>query len=204
MIKACLFDIGNVLVTIDFRRTLGNVHEISRHSYDEVRRHLTGMIAELETGRLTTKGFVASALEYVGAGMTDASFRHAYTAIFDLIEPVWELVEQIQRTVPVYLFSNTGELHETALFNTFPQFNRFNGGFYSWRIGSMKPEEPMYRRALEELGVPAENIAYVDDLGPNIETGRRLGFQCHQYDVSCHIELLTFFRKLGLPAKTEA
>jgi HAD superfamily hydrolase (TIGR01509 family) len=104
----------------------------------------------------------------------------------------------VRRRVPVYLFSNTSELHETYLFRRFPGFTQFTGGFYSWRLGAMKPGPGMYQAALTTLGLRGEEIAYIDDLPANIATGRSFGFHSLQYDRSRHHELEHFMEECGL------
>jgi FMN phosphatase YigB (HAD superfamily) len=156
------------------------------------------VIEELETGRLSSDAFVARAMAFIGGGVSREEFLRAFTEIFEPIEPVWEAVEIIRDAVPVHLFSNTSELHERHLFATFPGFSRFHGGFYSWRLGLMKPHAGIYENALRALDLPAKEIAYIDDLSDNIETGRRLGFNCHQYDRDRHEDLLRFLGECGL------
>ena len=176
--QACLFDIGNVLVTFDYARTFPMLAARTPRTFAEVLDHLSAMSGVLETGRLSSEEFIARALDFLGSGVTRAEFLASFEGIFELIEPVWELMKTIRRRVPVYLFSNTSELHEACLFRLFPQFagfDGFDGGFYSWRLGTMKPEPGMYEAALSTLGLRPEEIAYVDDLPANIATGRRLG-----------------------------
>ena len=196
--QACLFDIGNVLVTFDYARTFPMLAARTPRTFAEVLDHLSAMSGALETGRLSSEEFIARALDFLGGGVTRAEFLASFEGIFELIEPVWELVKTIRRRVPVYLFSNTSELHEACLFRQFPQFAGFDGGFYSWRLGTMKPEPGMYETALSTLGLRPEEIAYVDDLPANIATGRRLGFQCHQYDRTRHAALPAFLQDCGL------
>ena len=199
MIKACLFDIGNVLVTFDFRRSFNRFGSRSPKSLEEIGRHLAAAGDGLETGRLSSDEFVASAVEFIGGDITAEDFRAAFTGFFEIIPPVWKLVEAIRHAVPLYLFSNTSELHEACLFKNFPEFNHFHGGIYSWRVGSMKPHDGMYQHAITTLGVQGNEIAYIDDLPANIETGKRCDFRCHQYDRTRHDELVRFLDECGLP-----
>lgn len=198
MIKACLVDIGNVLVSFDYARTFPRLAPRMSRSLEEIRAHLSEVIGELETGRLSSDAFVARAMEFIGSGVSRQEFVRAFTEIFEPIEPVWEAMEIIRDAVPVHLFSNTSELHEQHLFAAFPGFSRFHGGFYSWRLGLMKPHAGIYENALRALDLPANEVAYIDDLPANIETGRRLGFNCHQYDRNRHEDLLQFLEECGL------
>ena len=198
MVKACLFDIGNVLVSFDYSRTFGKFVTRTARTLEEIRICLSAMTEELETGRLTSSAFISRAIDFIAGDVSPEEFVEAFTRIFEPIQPVWDAVEKLREQVPVHLFSNTSELHELHLFQEFPGFSRFHGGFYSWRLGSMKPSPEIYEAALATLGLPAEEVAYIDDLAPNIETGRRLGFRCHQYDKSRHPALLQFLEDCGL------
>jgi glucose-1-phosphatase len=198
MIKACLFDIGNVLVSFDYARTFPGLAPKMSRSLEEIKLHFSEVIEELETGRLSSDAFVATAMEFIGSGVSREEFLKAFTEIFEPIEPVWEVVEIVRETVPVHLFSNTSELHERHLFETFPRFSRFHGGFYSWRLGLMKPDAGIYENALRTLGLAAKEVAYVDDLPANIATARRLGFRSHQYDRNRHEDLVRFLEECGL------
>ena len=198
-IQACLFDIGNVLVTFDAARTFAALAPRTPRTFAEIQRHLHEASPDLENGQLSTEAFIARALDFFDGSVTREAFIAAFTGIFEPILPSWQLVETISAAVPVYLFSNTSELHETSLFRDFPVFSRCQGGFYSWRLGAMKPGPEMYAHALATLKVPAASIAYIDDLPANIETGRRFGFQSHQYDRHRHDDLLAFISECGLP-----
>lgn len=197
-IHACLFDIGNVLVTFDYVRTFPALAGRTARTYDEIHRHLAGMTTELETGRLPAEQFIAAALDFIGGGVTRDEFLTAFTEIFAPIPPVWEMLQSVRRRAPMHLFSNTSELHETYLLRRYPDFSWFSGGFFSWRLGVMKPDRAIYETALNALRLPAEQIVYVDDLPANIETGRAMGMQCHLFDRTSPEALRAFLEEAGL------
>ena len=198
MIRACLFDIGNVLVTFDYSRTFADIARRSARTYAEIHTHLSEVCGSLETGRLSSADFITRGVEFIGGGLSRVEFEEAFTGIFEPIQPVWEIVERVTRKVPAWLFSNTSELHEQWLLGQYPGFASFRGGFFSWRLGVMKPDAGIYEHALGVLGLPANEIAYIDDLPANIETGQRLGFHCHQYDRTRHEGLQRFLSDCGL------
>ena len=198
MIRACLFDIGNVLVSFDYARTFPQFAERTERTFDEIHAHLWAVSPELETGRISSADFISRGVDFIGGGITDAEFEEAFTGIFEPIQPVWDAVATVSAKVPAWLFSNTSELHERFLFQKYPAFASFHGGCFSWRLGSMKPDPAMYEQALTVLGLPAHEIAYIDDLPANIEIGRRFGFHCHQYDRMRHADLLHFLNGCGL------
>jgi FMN phosphatase YigB (HAD superfamily) len=191
-IRACLFDIGNVLVTFDYTRTFPALAGRTGRRCEDIHAYLAGMSTDLESGCLSSDEFVTRALTFMGGDVTRAGFLTAFTEIFAPITPVWDMVQTVCQRVPVHLFSNTSELHESYLLNSYPDFSWFAGGFYSWRLGVMKPDAAMYHAALESLTLPADQVVYVDDLPANVETGRSLGLHCHLFDRTRPEDLHTF------------
>jgi putative hydrolase of the HAD superfamily len=197
MIKAFLFDIGNVLVRFDYGRVFRAVEKYAGAGrVAEVEREIRAMGQEMECGVVSADEFVARSVELIGGGMGAAEFRAAFNDIFWVNEPMLAVVDRLVGRVPLYLFSNTSELHERYLFERYEVFGRFQGGFYSWSAGCMKPDEAFYRKALDELGLEPGEIAYIDDLPDNIATGRRLGLVSHAYDPERHETLEAFLAGL--------
>lgn len=53
--------------------------------------------------------------------------------------------------------------------------NVFDCTVFSCDTGMVKPQEPIYRLALEGLGVPASRALFLDDKKPNIDAAERAG-----------------------------
>lgn len=53
----------------------------------------------------------------------------------------------------------------------------FDVQVYSCELGLVKPEEAIYARLVEEMGVAASRTLFVDDFAPNVEAARRAGLQ---------------------------
>jgi putative hydrolase of the HAD superfamily len=51
----------------------------------------------------------------------------------------------------------------------------------SSEVGMRKPEEGIYRLVEQGLGLPGEALLFVDDLGVNLKTAHRLGWQTLKY-----------------------
>jgi putative hydrolase of the HAD superfamily len=53
----------------------------------------------------------------------------------------------------------------------------FDVQVYSCDLGLAKPDEAIYARLIEELGVAPSRTLFVDDIGANVEGARRAGLQ---------------------------
>lgn len=51
---------------------------------------------------------------------------------------------------------------------------------YSCELGVLKPDPRMYQTALDKLGVPAEEVLFVDDLAKNLRGAEAVGMQAIQ------------------------
>lgn len=51
----------------------------------------------------------------------------------------------------------------------------------SSEVGMRKPEEGIYRRVEQKLGLTGDALLFVDDIGVNLKTARRLGWQTLKY-----------------------
>lgn len=200
MIRAFLFDIGKVLLNFDYQQAVDHVRARSPLSAEEIRTAISQFHAPLETGVMSTDTFLAEAVEATQFGGTTAEFAAVYCDIFHLNQPMWDLVEMLWGNYPLYLFSNTSDLHWNFISEKFPQFGHFTDGVLSMRVGAMKPDRAIYEAATALANLRAEEMFYIDDLPANIDAGRALGFNTHLYHGSNHGGLLADLRAAGVNA----
>ncbi len=188
--EAVLFDIGNVLLNFDFNRAAAAMAADSDLPAPAIRKVLDDWQIRHETGAVSPEDFAAAVCQETGFREGEDRFREYFSDIFVPNEPMWDFARSLFGKVPVFLFSNISFWHETWLFENFTEFANFDGGFYSWRIGAMKPDEAFYGAALKALPFAPERIAYMDDVPHNVEGGRRAGFQAVLYDRTRHADFL--------------
>lgn len=198
MIEAVLFDIGNVLLNFDYQRTVRSLSEHTGVSPEDLAKVLEDLHFAHETGELSQLGYFEEVARRTGFAESEEVFHKAFSDIFTPNEPMWELVRPLFGKVPVYLFSNTSARHEQWIFEKYPEMSQFDGSFFSWRLGCMKPDREYYRKSLSTLPFPPEKIAYFDDLEPNILQGREWGLQAITYRSDNHAGFLEEVRKRGL------
>ena len=186
-----LFDIGKVLLDFDFESSLRNLLPPGT-SDDEVNDRLTRLLErkdDFEGGHIPPEEYIPWALGILGEEMDHQAFIHAWQNIFTPNEAMWRVVEKLHTDGHrLILFSNTNAIHCPWIFETYDIFRRFEGGVLSFEVGAIKPEEKIYRHAIDTHGLTPSETLYVDDLPANIETGNRFGFRTHQYELTRHAE----------------
>lgn len=180
-----LFDIGKVLLDFDF----GRIHlNLPPTSADPARLDpLLTAKDPYERGEIGTDDFVSQALAHLGASIARETLERAWCDIFTPNLPMWRTVERLAADGHrLLLFSNTSDLHLRWILAEYDLFRHFEAGTYSFHTGFMKPEDGIYRRAIDDHRLDPAATLYIDDLPANIETGRRFGFPSHRYDLGDH------------------
>jgi FMN phosphatase YigB (HAD superfamily) len=145
---ALLFDLGRVVLDIDFSRALACwaghagcelTHLIGRFSQNDIyKRHERGEIADAE--------FFAALRASLGIDVSDAQFLEGWNAIFAGEMPeIAGLLARAARRLPLYAFSNTNRAHEAHFSQHFADvLGHFQKLFLSSTIGLRKPDAKAY------------------------------------------------------------
>ena len=192
MIKAIIFDIGNVLLPFDFTVALRRLREKS--DVDSLMQAMEPVKFAYESGAIGRVEFLEqmrAVLHYTG---TDEEFVAAWEDIFTENPAMMEFVRGVHGRYPLYLLSNTSDLHMDYLLRVYPVFELFKDGVYSYRAKCFKPDRRIYEIALGQFGVAAGETLFIDDLLPNVETAREMGLQAIHYDYRRHGD---FAAKMG-------
>jgi FMN phosphatase YigB (HAD superfamily) len=176
---ALLFDLGRVVIDIDFDRVLTAwagyagcevAQLVGRLSPNEVwRRHEKGEIDDAE--------FFAGLRVSMRIGISDAQFLEGWNAIFVGEMPgIAPLLQRAARHVPLYAFSNTNRPHVEHFSKAYAGvLGHFREIFLSSSIGLRKPDAAAYDHVVRAIGVPASRIVFFDDVAENIEGARARG-----------------------------
>ena len=176
---ALLFDLGHVVLDIDFNKTLecwaGHAdcepaHLVGRFARDDIyQRHEKGEIGEVE--------FFAALRASLGICLSDAQFLEGWNAIFAGEMPgIAPLLARAAKRLPLYAFSNTNGAHAEHFSQRYTAvLGYFREIFLSSDIGLRKPDAAAYDHVVQAIGIPAGRIVFFDDLAENIEGARARG-----------------------------
>ena len=198
-IRAILFDIGNVLLRFDFSVCLKALASQSATDdpiatfarFDQVK-------AAYEDGQIDRAAFLRAVFDVLNYRGTEMDFIAAWENIFEPNEPMFALVEKLRAHYPLYLLSNTNDIHREYFMKRWTVFQHFQGGTYSDVVHASKPSRAIYEIACRDLKLEPATTFFIDDLLPNIETARALGFQTHHYHHERHAELFSALAQAGV------
>lgn len=180
-IKALLFDLGGVVLRIDFKSALNAWAPYSRLSpaamaeravSDEAfRRH--------ERGQLDSAGYFAHLREVFELDASDEQIGAGWNAILiDEYALSMALIRQARAHLPCYAFTNTGAYHYDTWSTAFPDIvSLFDRIFMSFEMGLRKPEKAAFDAVATAIGMTHSEILFFDDTDENIEGARNAGLQ---------------------------
>ncbi len=181
--KVFLFDIGNVLTNFDFPKLLQAYAEDSGRPLSPQTALDDEMYNEVEKGLLSEEDYVAYLNEAKGLNWTTDNLHLVWQEIFSLNETGLGLFEKAKKSdAQVYTLSNIADYHVRAIENNWNGFfDGATGLFFSYKMGVRKPDPRIYEMALAELGVPAGDCFFIDDLADNVAAAREQGIEAHHF-----------------------
>ncbi|MET0509837.1 MAG: HAD-IA family hydrolase [Burkholderiaceae bacterium] len=180
-IEAVVFDLGRVLVAIEFERTLARwARDAGADSTPLLGRWRQGIDYERhERGEIDDPTFFATVARDLALELSAQQWHDGWLEL--LREPVTgieELIDRLDPRLKKAVFSNTNAAHETVLQARYgPLLARFDRVFLSHRLAQRKPEIAAFRMVADELGVAPGRILFFDDLLLNVAGARAAGLQ---------------------------
>ncbi|MFL5327709.1 MAG: HAD family hydrolase [Gemmataceae bacterium] len=194
MIRAILFDFGNVVGFFDHRRATKRFAPAAKLSEDEMfdQIYSNHLEHEFESGRMSADEFVAHVTNMIGYDKSHEEFQTAFVDIFTPNPPVMALIPRLKPRYKLVLASNTNELHSAHFRATYADVLRhFDALGMSFEAGVRKPDPEFYRYCARLAGVAPSECLFIDDVEANVEGARAVGMQAIQYspDIDLAFEL---------------
>jgi putative hydrolase of the HAD superfamily len=185
MIRAILFDLGNVIIPFDFKRGYAALATLCAYDPAEIPKRIrsTGLVPLFETGKIGVEEFVDRLTRALG--ITPYQFRQCWSAIFLPGTLVPEsAIEALRERHKIIAVSNTNELHFEEVRANYPILEKFDDFVLSYRAGFAKPDPRIYTEAVEKAGCAPDECLFIDDVEAYVEAARQCGIQAihfHNY-----------------------
>jgi len=188
-IRNIIFDIGNVLVDIDYNVTIAEFQKLAKVDFAEIVSYSKQerIFDRFEKGEISVSEFFMGLRKYLKDDVSDAQITGAWNSILiHYPQAKFDLLEKLKVQYNVFALSNINQIHADSLDvvaqkqlgqNSFRDF--FHHAYYSHEMGCRKPETEIYEIVLNEQKlIPAETL-FIDDKAENTEAAASLGIQTH-------------------------
>lgn len=175
--KAVIFDIGRVLVHWDPGTVLAGLLEISQTDALSLDALLGAITSEIERGILDAAALHRYLVDHAGSTDDAERFSAAFCSGLCRDDRMLGYAMDLTRRseVKVGAISNTNPIHARWLHEQIPELAAFDAVVLSCDAGLAKPEPAIYRLALEQLAVAAQEALFVDDLPGNVAGAQAVG-----------------------------
>ena len=197
--KALIFDMGGVLVDLDiegckaaFKSILG--YERIDELIDPC--HQKGIIGELEEGSISADEFRNLILAESAPGSVEADVDEAFGKILAGIEPYKaELLRRLSEKYDLYMLSNNNGITIVKARKMFEELGApidkvFIKCFLSYEMKALKPSAQFYRSVMDQIGLPADQMLFIDDSQRNVDGALAVGLPSVYYQPGSDLSAL--------------
>ena len=186
-IKSIIFDLGGVLLNIDFKKVSDAFRVLGVDTFDEMysQSKVDMPFENLEVGKISEEEFCFAINNHSGKSILPNDITTAWNSILlDFRTESLAHLKILKNKYKLFLLSNTNSIHLQAFNKIFDKsigqgtFNSFfDKAYYSHEIGLRKPDVAAYLYILNENNLLPQETLFIDDTLKNIEGARAVGLQ---------------------------
>ena len=185
--EAIIFDLGGVIINLDYDRSVDALIEQVPHLDPSVfngKEKQLAFYSDYEVGKITSQEFLSAFNSHYHTELTLPQFSKAWNAmILDLPPERVRLLAQLRQIgKKVFLLSNINEIHEEELYVRYrtlgmqePFQSLFDRAYYSHRLGQRKPTVQIFEHVLRENSLNPKTTLFIDDSQHHVEGARKAG-----------------------------
>ena len=192
-IKNIIFDLGGVLLNIDYQATIKAFKKLGMEDFDEVFTQAAQhqLFDRLDKGEISPPAFREELRRLSGLKISDDEIDSAWNAmLLDLPAKRLNLLEGVGRNYRTFLLSNTNSIHYPAYMDYLSRHYGigdlsalFDKQYLSFEIGKRKPDTGIFEYVLSDQGLQAGETLFIDDSFQHVEGARRAGLNAVWLDV---------------------
>lgn len=187
MIKLFVFDLGNVILPFEHRQIAEKLHEVSRiqdrFTPEDIFRFMfdreRGLVNPYEEGLMLSVDFFARLRERYKLDLDFEEFKDIWNLIFSENIEVSDAILFLKKEgYPLFLLSNTNELHFSYIMERYPIVHSLDEWILSYEVGAKKPKQKIYDVIFEKnKDVKREEVLYIDDILEYVEAAKSFGME---------------------------
>lgn len=185
-IQAIIFDLGGVIINIDFNLTLKALEKYTHKNLGEgeyLSKH--PIFYEFETGKISEKEFFEELKQVYQLQADTKDLIAAWNALLlDIPKARVELISALSLRYHTFILSNTNPTHLQEVENILRKQTEavslseiVHKPYYSFEMKKAKPEAAIYEQVLEENNLNPQRTLFIDDSWANIEGAKLVGIQ---------------------------
>lgn len=177
-----IFDMGNVIIDIDFKRVLSVWSNLSGKPLSELSSDFIHgeTFKQHECGKISDVEFAEAINDQLDMSLSFDEFAEGWQAIFISVRPdVIDIMNRLrEQGHSVVVLSNTNRLHQDYWPQHYPEIAASADFLYlSQDLGLRKPDPDIYQYVLETEEFEPQDAVFFDDVRENVDTAVALGIK---------------------------
>jgi putative hydrolase of the HAD superfamily len=177
-VKALLFDLGGVIVDLDYKKTANAFENIGLQNAEKAYSQFnqTDLFNLFETGHISSEEFLAEIQNEITNQVNLSEITKAWNSmIIGFQHSKLEKIKKLSEQVPCYLLSNTNEIHLNYIEHLLQEMgfkhflNIFESCYFSHQIGKRKPHKETFEWVLNQMNYDAQDVLFIEDSPQHIE-----------------------------------
>jgi len=184
-IEAVIFDLGGVLINLDYQLTSDAFKQLGMTHFDETYSQLkqTDLFDRFEIGEISSFHFINRILDKLPAGISGNKVVHAWNAmILDFPIERLEWLLELKQQKRIFLLSNTNTLHMEKVRRSLEVTvghqrleDFFENVYLSCEMGMRKPTPEIFQHVCRVEGLIPSTTLFIDDTLQHVEGARLAG-----------------------------
>jgi glucose-1-phosphatase len=181
VVRALLFDLGGVVIKLDFQRVFKRWALAAGCEAASLARRFSqdDAYARHERGEIDAAGYFDSLRSTLGIDLSDEQFLDGWNDIYEgPVDGMEALLRTASDSFPVYAFTNSNPSHQSVWTNELQlELRWFRAVFVSSELGMRKPDREASLEVAPRAGHRTSEFLFLDDSPENIDGARAAGMQ---------------------------
>ena len=191
-IKNIVFDLGGVLVDLDFKAAINGLQQAGFANVKEQLQSFDreGIFQKFELGEMSADEFRTAIRENSTVELTDEEVDNLWNAmLLEIPREKLELILDLRGKYMVYLLSNTNSIHWNYVcknafnYRGFRVNDYFEETFLSYEMHLAKPDKAIFEKVLQDANLLPEETLFIDDSEANCKAAEEVGIHAHHYHI---------------------
>lgn len=189
MIKNIIFDLGGVILNIDYNLTIRAFTDLGVKNFEKLysQAQQDKLFDQFETGKISPAMFRFRLKKYLPEKISDYEIKKAWCAmLLNFPHERLEFLIKLKNKYRLFLLSNTNGIHFkefTRILKSerhWKTWNRlFEKEYYSHLVGLRKPDQKIFKLLLRENDLKPSETLFIDDSAQNLSGAKAIGIKTH-------------------------
>ncbi|MCE3226307.1 MAG: family hydrolase [Bacteroidetes bacterium] len=188
-VNAIIFDLGAVIINLDFNKTIDAFNKLSDVRFESIFNHASqsDYFFHLETGKISPEEFFALLKKEINYAGHDDELIFAWNSmLLDVPEERLDALVSAKQKYNTFLLSNTNEPHIAVIErNLYLEHgvkhfeDYFDKIYYSCRVNMRKPDKEIFELVLKENELDPAKTVFIDDSMQHVQAAGACGINAY-------------------------